>query len=256
MARRDDNTPASDSSSPKKGGDRPVPPTAKQQQKDLTVKQQREAKRAEKVAALKKQQARQKRNRILGISAASLAAVGVVVLIVAFVVSSARPPIIDPDRDPAAIEIEGVEEFPDIVGTHVEPQTVDYEEQYGMPAPAGGEHWSQWLNCGVYEEPVPNENAVHVLEHGAIWITYDPEQVSDEELQQLRDQLPSTHSLLSPYPGLPAPVLMSGWGVQVQLDGVDDPRIEDFLNKYWQSSTVPEQGAPCTGGLDAAGKVS
>lgn len=255
MARRDDTPPAS---SPRTGSDgsRAVPPTAKQQQKELTVKQQREARRAEKVAALKKQQARQKRNRILGISAASLAALGVVALIIVFVVASARPPIIDPDRDPAAIEIEGVEEFSAVSGTHVEPATVNYEEQYGMTPPAGGEHWSQWLNCGVYEQPVPNENAVHALEHGAIWTTYDPEQVTGDELQTLRDSLPSTHSVLSPYPGLPAPVVMSGWGVQMQLDGVDDPRIGDFLNKYWQSANVPEQGAVCTGGLDAPGKVS
>ncbi|WP_227497009.1 DUF3105 domain-containing protein [Planctomonas psychrotolerans] len=256
MARRDDIPPASDSGARTPGSARPVPPTAKQQAKDLTVKQQREARRAEKVAALKKQQARQKRNRILGISIASLLALGAVVAIISFVIASAKPPIIDPDRDPAAISIEGVEEFTGIAGTHVEPQPVDYEAQYGMTPPAGGEHWSQWLNCGVYEQPVPNENAVHALEHGAVWTTYDPDVVSGDDLEQLRDSLPGTYSVLSPFPGLPAPVVMSGWGVQVQLDGVDDPRISDFLNKYWQSATVPEPGALCTGALDAPGKVS
>jgi hypothetical protein len=253
VARRDDNTPASRET---KGAARPVPPVAKQQEKDLTVKQQREARRAEKVAALKKQQARQKRNRILGISAASVLALGAVVLIIAFVVASAKPPIIDPDRNPDAISVEGVQEFSGITSTHVDGQVVDYNAKYGMNPPAGGEHWSQWLNCGVYDQPQQSENAVHVLEHGGIWTTYDPDEVSGDDLKKLRGSLPSTYSLLSPYPDLPAPVVMSGWGVQVQLDGVDDPRISQFLNKYWQAPTVPEPGALCTNGIDGPGKVS
>ena len=255
MARRDDNTPASGKANPR-GAARPVPPAAKQQERELTVKQQREARRAEKVAALKKQQARQKRNRILGISAASLLAVGVVVLIIVFVVASAKPPIIDPDRDPEAISVEGVQTFDGITSTHVDGQPVDYAATYEMNPPAGGEHWSQWLNCGVYEEPQQSENAVHALEHGAIWTTYNPDEVSGEDLEKLRDSLPSTYSLLTPYPDLPAPVVMSGWGVQVQLDGVDDPRVSQFLNKYWQSPSVPEPGALCTNGIDGPGKVS
>jgi hypothetical protein len=255
VARRDDNTPTSREGD-RRGAARPVPPVAKQQERDLTVKQQREARRAEKVAALKKQQARQKRNRIVGISAASVLALGVVVLIIAFVVASAKPPIIDPDRDPAAISVKGVKTFDDITSSHVDGQTVDYDAKYGMNPPAGGEHWSQWLNCGVYDQPQQNENAVHVLEHGAIWTTYDPDKVKGDDLKKLRDSLPSTYSLLSPYPDLPAPVVMSGWGVQVQLDGVDDSRISSFLNKYWQAPTVPEPGALCTNGLDGPGKVS
>ncbi|HET9972943.1 MAG TPA: DUF3105 domain-containing protein [Streptosporangiaceae bacterium] len=30
------------------------------------------------------------------------------------------------------------------------------------------------MNCGIYDQPVPNERAVHNMEHGAIWITYQP----------------------------------------------------------------------------------
>ena len=45
---------------------------------------------------------------------------------------------------------------------------------YPQTPPAGGEHHPTGLNCGIYSEAVPNVNAVHALEHGAVWVTYDP----------------------------------------------------------------------------------
>ena len=35
-------------------------------------------------------------------------------------------------------------------------------------------HDPVWLDCGAYDAPVRDENAVHDLEHGSVWITYDP----------------------------------------------------------------------------------
>ncbi|WP_411699339.1 DUF3105 domain-containing protein [Conyzicola sp.] len=215
-----------------------------------TVKEQREAKRAEKVAVLKKQQAKEKRNRTIGIVAGALGAVAVIALVISFVVSSAVPKV-----DPADISISGLETFDDVPAVHVA-TAVDYEADYGMNPPAGGNHNQAWLNCGVYSEPQQNENAVHALEHGAVWVTYDPDALSDDEVETLRDSIPSTYMLLTPYPDLPAPVVASAWGSQVQLDGVDDPRLTDFIEKFRQSPDAPEPGAACTGAIDGPGRVS
>ncbi len=57
---------------------------------------------------------------------------------------------------------EGVEEVAVGPAAHVEGD-IDYDGH-----PAGGEHSAVWLNCGAYSEPVPEENAVHSLEHGAV----------------------------------------------------------------------------------------
>ncbi len=139
---------------------------------------------------------------------------------------------------------------------HVGPDPVDYEAEYDMNPPAGGDHYAAWLNCGIYDEPQENENAVHSLEHGAVWVTYDPDALSDDEISTLRNEVPSTYSVLSPYPDLPAPVVISAWGAQVQLDGVDDPRLQSFIQKYWKSAAAPEPGALCTGAVDGPGLVS
>ena len=126
---------------------------------------------------------------------------------------------------------------------------------YAQTPPAGGEHNQAWLNCGVYEQPVPNENAVHSLEHGAIWVTYDPE-LPAAELEALKSYLPSTYVVLSPFEGLDSPIVLSGWNSQLALDSADDERIPAFFEEYWKSQNVPEPGALCTGAYDAPGKVS
>lgn len=216
--------------------------------KKLTVKQQRAAERERKLEEFKKREARMKRNRRIAIWASVAAGVAIIALIVTSVVLTPQAPSYTAGGEGA--EVEGVETFEN-ASEHVE-GVVDYEQT----PPAGGQHNPAWLNCGVYEEPVPNENAVHSLEHGAIWVTYDPEALSDGELETLRSQLPSTYVILSPFEGLPTPIVLSGWNVQLQVEEADDPRIAEFLEEYWQSQNVPEPGAFCTGGVDGPGKVS
>lgn len=120
---------------------------------------------------------------------------------------------------------------------------------YPQTPPAGGNHNPTWLNCGIYASPVPNENAVHNLEHGAVWITYRPD-LPAANVQRLRTIVGSqTYVDLSPYPGLPAPVVASAWGKQLRLQSADDPQLSQFIRKYRLGPQNPEPGAPCTGGI-------
>ena len=123
---------------------------------------------------------------------------------------------------------------------------------YPQTPPAGGTHNPVWQNCGAYSQPIQNENAVHSLEHGAAWITYRPDLPADQ-IQQLRDLVKNrSYTLLSPYPGLPAPVFASAWGAQLQVDNASDPRLAQFLTTYVLGKQAPEPGASCSGGTSAA----
>lgn len=141
------------------------------------------------------------------------------------------------------IEIEGVEAFTVISAQHVETRV-----NYPQSPPVGGPHNAVWQNCGVYFEPIPNETAVHSMEHGAIWITYQPDLPREQVAQLARITQDSTHRLLSPYPGLDSPIVLSAWGYQLRLEEVDDPRLMQFILKYEQGPTTPEPGAVCSGG--------
>lgn len=221
---------------------------AAQAQIDLTVKQQREKKRQEKLAEYQRQLAKRRRSRLVWWIAGSTAAVLVVAAVVASIVFAPAPPPSYARGDGDGGGIQGVETFEN-TANHVE-TTVDYPQT----PPAGGDHNATWLNCGVYTEPVPNENAVHALEHGAVWITYDPAQVSGDDIASLEALLPSTYSVLSPYDDLDTPVAVSAWNAQLKVDSADDERIEQFIEAYWHSTNAPEPTAVCTGGYDAPGK--
>ncbi|GBF08124.1 hypothetical protein DAERI_230015 [Deinococcus aerius] len=119
---------------------------------------------------------------------------------------------------------------------------------YAQTPPAGGPHNPIWQNCGVYDKPLYNEYAVHSLEHGAVWITYRPDLDAQgvAALKGLVDGRPYT--LLSPYEGLPSPVVVSAWNAQLAVDSPTDGRLKAFLDKYEQGPTAPERGASCSGG--------
>ncbi|MEU0128734.1 MULTISPECIES: DUF3105 domain-containing protein [unclassified Streptomyces] len=129
---------------------------------------------------------------------------------------------------------------------------VTTEVKYPMEPPVGGDHNPAWLNCDgvVYEKAVPDVNAVHALEHGAVWVTHS-EKASEGDVGKLASRVRSTpFSLMSPYEGQDGAIMLSAWGKQVTVDSADDPRVARFFAKYVQGAQTPEPGAPCTGGVD------
>jgi hypothetical protein len=132
---------------------------------------------------------------------------------------------------------------------HQERDHVDHEVEAGDLPPVGGIHNPEWQNCGIYDEPVPIENAVHSLEHGAIWLTYQPD-LAQEDVETLRDSVRGEdYALMSPYPGLRSPVVLTAWETQLELDSAVDSRLADFVDRYQQGPTTPEPGASCQGGV-------
>lgn len=191
--------------------------------------------RAEKLAQVRRQQARGSRRRRVAITAAA----ALVVLVLAVGVLAATRT----HSAGAGPGRAGVQSFTE------ERNHVTGKVTYPQSPPAGGNHSSIPLNCGIYSTPVPNENAVHDLEHGAVWITYRPD-LPKAEVVKLADFARGQIYLdLSPYPGLSAPVVVSAWGKQLRLTGASDTRLAAFVRKYKQGPQTPEPGAPCTGGV-------
>jgi hypothetical protein len=117
---------------------------------------------------------------------------------------------------------------------------------YDQTPPVGGDHSSAWQNCGYYAKTITPERGVHSMEHGAVWITFRPG-IGRDEMRRLR-QLAATHDhvLVSRWNDkLPAPVVASAWGRQVNLRSAADPELQGFVDMFAGGPQAPEQGIPC-----------
>jgi hypothetical protein len=120
---------------------------------------------------------------------------------------------------------------------------------YPQSPPVGGNHSPIWQNCGFYDAPIANENGVHSMEHGAVWITYRPD-LPPAQIASLRRLVHDrSYLLVSPYPGISAPVIASAWGRQARLRSADDPLLGYFIGAFRLGPQAPETGGPCTRGI-------
>ncbi|WP_030173756.1 DUF3105 domain-containing protein [Spirillospora albida] len=169
----------------------------------------------------------------------SIGVLAIVAITYAFILS--RP-------EPAGASIKDLVQKDDLGRDHTS-GTVKYD---GAP-PMGGDHDPMWQNCDarVYEQPLRNENAVHSLEHGAVWITYRPG-LDAAQLSALKAKVSATgYTFLSPYPSQKDPITLTAWGSQVGVQSASDTRIDAFLRTFVKGPQTPEPGAACDGAKDA-----
>jgi hypothetical protein len=107
--------------------------------------------------------------------------------------------------------------------------------------PAGGPHFPTPLRAGKYDDPVQDGNAIHSLEHGMVWITYNKDMISPKDLKTL-EGIQSDNSrdvLLSPRPENRIAIGVVSWGRLLRLDAVDKKAIEDFIKVNRDRSPEP-----------------
>ncbi|WP_395293060.1 DUF3105 domain-containing protein [Kitasatospora hibisci] len=227
------------SASPKserpKGGSGPVGPTGSASGS---------AARRARIAELRaREQRHERRSRALVVTA-------VVALVVALVATGVFVVLRASDRQASAkaaadAPIPGVKTFGTFTRNHVTTPV-----QYPQTPPVGGDHNPTWTPCmgDVYDQPLHNENAVHSLEHGAVWVTYSGK-ASPADIKTLSDKVRATpYSFMSPYPDEPGTITLTAWSTQLVVDSATDPRVDRFFTRYVQGPQTQEPGASCSAG--------
>ena len=132
--------------------------------------------------------------------------------------------------------------------------TSDQRVDYDRYPPVGGPHDGTWAACNgvVYTVAVRDENMVHTLEHGAIWIAYNEKTISTGDLDKLKALVVGHDYIsLSPYPNLVKPISLQSWGHQLMVDSADDARIEQFIVALQENQYLtPEVGGSCVPSAD------
>lgn len=120
---------------------------------------------------------------------------------------------------------------------------------YTESPPFGGPHAPVWADCTgtVYPSQIASENAVHDLEHGAVWITYKPGLPADQLDVLTKLVAGKQYMLMTPYDGLKSNVSLQAWGYQLFVDSATDKRVKTFIKDLrLNQKNTPELGASCT----------
>jgi hypothetical protein len=149
------------------------------------------------------------------------------------------------DKVTSADQIQGLQTFQYASGQQHVTTPVTYTES----PPVGGPHDPEWADCTgtVYDVDIRHENAVHGMEHGATWITYNPDTISDGDLSTLKALVDGRSGLmLSPYAGLTSTISLQSWNHQLAVDSASDIRVQQFADfMTFNSDFYPEVGASC-----------
>ncbi|MFJ4831132.1 DUF3105 domain-containing protein [Streptomyces sp. NPDC088747] len=215
-------------------------------------KNTRNASRKARIAEMRRaEQSRERRNRLLSITLG-------VVIVASLGLGGYALVQSQPDKDDTASDSKGAKGrfvtgadgvrtwSAKLSQTHVS-KTV----KYPMEPPVGGDHNAVWMNCNgdVYGQAINNMNAVHSLEHGAVWVTYNSK-AADADVKALAEKVKKTpYTLMSPVEDQKDPIMLSAWGKQRTVTSATDGDVDKFFESYVQGEQTPEPGAACTGGL-------
>jgi hypothetical protein len=197
------------------------------------------------------EQSRERRNRILAIAASVVVVAGLVVGGVVLVkAQSDKKDTASDSKSSSGHFVTGTDGVKTWKGT-LSRNHVTKTVTYPMEPPVGGDHNQVWMNCNgdVYTKALNNMNAVHSLEHGAVWVTYNSK-ASDADVKALAAKVKKTpYTLMSPVEDQKDPIMLSAWGKQRTVTSATDPNVDKFFAAYVQGKQTPEPGAACTNGL-------
>jgi len=133
--------------------------------------------------------------------------------------------------------------------THIDSGTAG--GPYSSNPAASGPHWPEPLEYwGVYPTAIPQEPAIHNLEHGGIVIWYQAAQVTAEQIDALENYTRSWNAterykvLVAPWSGsdFGHPMAILAWTWLLYLDEVDTDLMDQFVDQHYGEAPEPGGG--------------
>ena len=139
-------------------------------------------------------------------------------------------------------------QFPELSREHI--PIGSNRPQYNSNPPTSGPHYDNPAEKGIYKKELPDEQLVHNLEHGYIWVSYRSD-VAPEIVKQLENFYGFGKKIIvEPRKENDKLIAIAAWNwldkfdpaSQNSLNDVELKRIGDFIDKYINQG--PEPNAP------------
>lgn len=110
--------------------------------------------------------------------------------------------------------------------------------EYNSNPPTSGWHYAQPATWGVHQDELPDEQLIHNLEHGGIWISYkDVDPTTKSELERIARS--NQKVILTPRSKNDAPIVLASWGRSQKLEKFDRDAIINFIKANKNKSPEP-----------------
>lgn len=105
------------------------------------------------------------------------------------------------------------------------------KEEYNTNPPTSGPHYANSQPAGVYDNPVPDGNLIHSMEHGAVILWYKPDIPASEsgKLKSIFNNVPVSKKIMVPRDSLDVPITLTSWERLLKLQTIDENQIRNFM---------------------------
>jgi len=134
---------------------------------------------------------------------------------------------------PAAVSnpVEGTQDFEIVGRNHIPGGT--FGSGYNSNPPSSGPHWASPAKNGFYDSALPDEQLIHNLEHGHVWIAYKPdvgEEIKNELKKIAEDE--DWKVVVASRDKNETKIACVAWGRVLKMDEPDFDKIRDFIKTY------------------------
>lgn len=104
---------------------------------------------------------------------------------------------------------------------------------YNSNPPSSGWHYPRPAQSGIYDTEFSDEQLIHNLEHGHIWIAYKPD-TSKDQIELLANIAKSYGSkvIMAPRKENDTSIAVVAWQHVFKLTVVDEAQIKNFIDAY------------------------
>ena len=123
---------------------------------------------------------------------------------------------------------------------------VSSKEYGGDQPPTSGTHANP-VSWGVYDTEIRDDEALHNLEHGGVYVSYHPD-LPEDEVDKLKALLFAPYSdsefqprkiIMAPRENNKAPIVLSSWLRSEKLENFDAEKIKEYVTRNTGKSPEP-----------------